>query len=109
MTVPAMISEAGSTRLLSRQPRSEVPIQYVAELLPPFTYAQRPIPVRVRVRWPDGRSSDGLGTAACWNASAAYCKFQLPEEDRPRVGWFSMRQVTKLEPDRRQTARARRV
>jgi hypothetical protein len=109
MTVPVVITEAAPTRLLRRRPRSEVPIQYVAELLPPFTYARRPIPVRVQVRWPDGRSSDCLGTAACWNASAAYCKFQLPEEDRPRVGWFSMRQVTKLEPDLRRADRARRT
>lgn len=109
MTVPAVISEAGPTRLLRPQPRNEVPLQYAAELLPPYTYAQRPIPVRVQVRWPDGRSSHGLGTAACWNASAAYCKFTLPEEDRPRVGWFSLRQVTTLEPELRRTPRARRT
>jgi hypothetical protein len=102
MTVPAVISEAGSTRLLRRQPRSEFPIQYAAELLPPYTCAQRPIPVRVQVRWPDGRSSHGLGTAARWNASAAYCKFTLPVEDRPRG--FSLRQVTTLDPDLRRGA-----
>jgi hypothetical protein len=82
------------------------PVQYAAELVPPYTYPQRLVPVQVTVRWSDGRLTRCLGEAACWNAEAIYCRFQAAGERRPRVGWFPRRQVTPFDPTAQNDATA---